>query len=62
VKEEERREMRRQLGESVARLKQDPQAWAAYQAELAETDGTIADGLVDGEWEEQWTHRDAIAR
>jgi hypothetical protein len=28
-----------------ARLQRDPEAWAAYRAEIAELDGMTADGL-----------------
>lgn len=41
----ERAEFFRQLNESYAQLKKDPEAWAEYQSELKLWDTTIADGL-----------------
>lgn len=39
------------LNEAVARLKADPAAWAAYQAESKELDGMTGDGLeLDEDW------------
>lgn len=61
VREEEQREMRRQMAEAAARLKRDPRAWAAYQQDLAELDVTSGDNVAEGEWQEEWKRRDAIA-
>jgi hypothetical protein len=32
---------------AIERLRADPVEWAAWQAELAELDGTLGDGLSD---------------
>ena len=48
---EARRRFWRQFNDAYARLKADPVAWAAYQAEQAEWAGTIADGREqDDDW------------
>jgi|tagenome__1003787_1003787.scaffolds.fasta_scaffold19393219_1 hypothetical protein len=38
-----------ELNASVERLKADPQAWADYQAESKALEGTLLDGLEQGE-------------
>jgi hypothetical protein len=38
-----------QLHAGYAQLKQDPDAWAAYQRDAGEWDATLADGLPEGD-------------
>ncbi|MBX9879561.1 MAG: hypothetical protein K2Y22_13955 [Candidatus Obscuribacterales bacterium] len=45
ISQEERNEFFRKLNESVERLKADPEAWAAYQAECKLFDNAVGDGL-----------------
>ena len=42
----------------VAQMKADPAAWAAYQAEAAELDGTVGDGLEN---DEDWSGLESAA-
>jgi hypothetical protein len=49
VKQEQRRVFFEELTAAVARLKADPAAWAAYQAESRALEGTLMDGLEVGE-------------
>ena len=46
---EERRAFWQQFNAAVERLRADPQAWAAYQAESRELEGTLMDGIDPGE-------------
>ena len=51
VKEAEERRFWREYRDGVARLKADPDAWASYEAESRELEGTLADGLEpDEDW------------
>jgi hypothetical protein len=51
VEAEARRRFMRRYNDAYARLKSDPSAWAAHAAEMAEWEGTLADGLdVDDDW------------
>jgi predicted DNA-binding protein len=45
VEEEARRRFMEEFNAAYARLKADPEAWAAYKRELAEWDATLSDGL-----------------
>lgn len=45
--------------QAVGELKGNPEAWAAYKAEQASLDGTIADGLPD---DEDWSALRAATR
>jgi predicted DNA-binding protein len=45
VEEEARRRFMQEFNAAYARLKADPEAWAAYRTELAEWDATLSDGL-----------------
>jgi hypothetical protein len=50
IAERERRRMFwQQFNESVLRLRANPDAWAAYQAELRGWDGTLLDGIPPAE-------------
>ena len=53
VDQEVRRRMLDSFNASFARLKADPAAWAAYQAEQRALEGTLADGLdaTDEGWD-----------
>jgi hypothetical protein len=51
VEEEATRRFWQQFNAAYARLNADPEAWAAYKAEQAEWDGTVADNLdPDDDW------------
>ena len=45
VEEEARRRFMQEFNAAYARLKADPEAWAACKSELAEWDATLSDGL-----------------
>jgi hypothetical protein len=47
-----------ELRVGVAQMKADPAAWAAYQAEAAELDGTVGDGLEN---DEDWSGLESAA-
>ena len=49
AEQEQRRVFFEELNASVQRLKANPQAWAEYQAESRELEGTLLDGLERGE-------------
>jgi hypothetical protein len=56
----EREAFWRAYHEDLARLKNDPAAWAAYEAETRELEGTLADGLEpDEDWSWLKTAADA---
>lgn len=52
IAQEERRLFWQQFHESLDRLRSNPQAWAAYQRESKDLEGTLTDGF---EPEEDWT-------
>lgn len=52
VEDERRRQFWKEAKAAYARLKADPEAWAAYQTELRELEGTLMDGI---EPEEDWS-------
>ena len=41
-----------ELNAAYATLREDPVAWADWQAELGSLEGTLADGLKDDPWTE----------
>ena len=45
TEQEQRRAFFEELNTSVERLEADPQAWADYQAESRQLEGTLLDGL-----------------
>ena len=47
VEEDRRRRLLERTNEAYAALRADPEAWAEFQAEVAEWDATLADGLED---------------
>ncbi|MGH2352207.1 MAG: hypothetical protein ACRDI2_05430 [Chloroflexota bacterium] len=53
VEQERRRQMVADLRASVERLRAEPVAWAAYQADLGELDALAGDGVRDddADWE-----------
>jgi hypothetical protein len=53
VEEDRRRRMFEAAARSWEKLRQDPEAWAEWQAEVALWDTTIADGLED-ESDAEW--------
>jgi hypothetical protein len=55
VAEEARRAFWQEFHAAVERLRAEPEAWAAYQAEQRELEGTLMDGLDPAEdWTEQF--------
>ena len=50
LREQEKQRFFAEMREAYANLRADPEAWAEYQAEMAEWDATLADGLADLEW------------
>lgn len=58
VEREQRRLMLAEFNASFRRLKADPEAWAAYQAEQRDWDGTVGDGF-DGD--EDWSDVELVA-
>ena len=52
INERERAAFFAQLEAEDEELFKDPVAWAQYQAELREFDGTLMDGLENEPWEE----------
>jgi hypothetical protein len=52
LKRRERERMLEGYNQDMARLRSDPVAWADWQAEIAEWDGTLLDGLEDDPYEE----------
>jgi hypothetical protein len=42
-----------EVNAGFARLRADPVAWADYQAELAEWDQTLSDGLMPEAWADE---------
>jgi hypothetical protein len=66
---EYRRLRLRECNEAFERLRQDPQALAAYNEDLGEFEGTLADGLdltdsqtASGDADELWEYADTAAR
>ena len=64
AQEEWRRVRLQECNEAFARLRQNPEAWASYQAERRDFEGTLGDGLH--EWasdedgtDESWEFEDA---
>ncbi|MGH2367360.1 MAG: hypothetical protein ACRDI2_04100 [Chloroflexota bacterium] len=49
LREYERRVFWERVASEMAALKADPERWAAYQAELRETEGTLLDGFDSSE-------------
>jgi hypothetical protein len=55
VEQEERRLFWQRFHAAVDRLRSDPVAWAAYQDESRELEGTLMDGLdPEEDWSEQF--------
>ena len=52
IEREERRAFLEAANEDLARLQEDPAAWADYQAEIRSMEGTLMDGLEDDPWVE----------
>jgi hypothetical protein len=56
VDQERRRVMLEECNAALARLQADPEAWAAYEAERRELDGTLADGVAGtADGDEDWS-------
>jgi hypothetical protein len=55
IEREARRVFMQQFNAAYARLKADPKAWAAYQQEQRELEGTLGDGLPDDDWSDLLT-------
>ena|SRR5438876_6438968 len=52
VEQERRRVMLQECNAALARLRADPERWAAYQAERRELDATVGDNIADDD--EDW--------
>ena len=50
IEAERRRSLFDAADAAYLRLRSDPIAWADYQAEIRELEGTLMDGLVDDPW------------
>jgi hypothetical protein len=54
IEERRKAEFYAQMEEAYRRLRADPAASAAYDAEIALWDNTLLDGLGEEAWEEAW--------
>ena len=52
IERERRRRMFEAADAAYARLRDDPEAWADWQAELRSMEGSLLDGLRDDPWRE----------
>ena len=52
IEQERRRRLFDEGDAAYDRLRANPEAWAAYQDELASMEGTLMDGLEDHPWVE----------